>query len=135
VEGPEGLVHGKKMFVVYSAGHSGTPNYSLGMLTLNGNDPLNEKAWVKSLDPVFAPYFGRDGAVYCVGHNGFAKSPDGVEDWIIYHAKDWRTDEPKDRGFNGRTTRMQRFMWDKDGAPVFGHPIPSGTPLPVPSGE
>jgi GH43 family beta-xylosidase len=135
VEAPEALVHKGRVFVVYSAGHSGTPHYSLGMLTLNGNDPLDPKAWTKSPDPVFSPYFGRDGAVYCVGHNGFAKSPDGKEDWLVYHAKDWRTDEPKDRGFAGRTTRIQPFTWRNDGTPNFGRPTPTETPLLVPSGE
>ncbi|HZZ41538.1 MAG TPA: glycoside hydrolase family 43 protein, partial [Tepidisphaeraceae bacterium] len=135
VEAPEELQHKGKIFLTYSAGHSGTPNYALGLLTLTGTDPLNAANWTKTKNPVFTPYFGWDGAVYCVGHNGFATSPDGTENWIIYHAKDWRTDERKDQGFNGRTTRMQRFTWNKDGSPHFGHPIPTGIAIPAPSGE
>src|SRR5262249_9564350 len=56
VEAPEALVHDGRVFVVYSAGHSGTPHYSLGMLTLTGPDPLAPHAWAKSPGPVFAPY-------------------------------------------------------------------------------
>jgi hypothetical protein len=30
---------------------------------------------------------------------------------------------------------MQKFTWNADGSPNFGVPVPSGQPLPVPSGE
>lgn len=135
VEAPEPLVHDGRVFLTYSAGHSGTPHYSLGLLTLHGNDPLAPGAWSKSAASVFSPYFGPDGAAYCVGHNGFTTSPDGKQDWIVYHAKDWRTDERKDMGFNGRTTRVQPFEWSHQGTPMFGHPIPSEVAIPLPSGE
>jgi GH43 family beta-xylosidase len=133
VEAPEALIHDGRVFVVYSAGHSGTPHYSLGMLTLTGSDVLDPKNWEKSPVPVFYPYFGPDGAVYNVGHNGFTKSPDGKEDWIVYHGKDWRDNDSN--GFHGRKTRLQRFTWNADGTPAFGHPIPSGVRLKRPSGE
>jgi GH43 family beta-xylosidase len=136
VEAPQALVKNGRVFIIYSAGHSATPHYSLGMLTLRkGADPLDPKAWTKSPFAVFAPYFGPEGAAYNVGHNSFTTSPDGKEDWIVYHAKDWRSDERKDAGFLGRNTRIQPFTWNKDGSPHFGHPIPSEVPLPKPSGE
>jgi GH43 family beta-xylosidase len=133
IEAPEALIHNGRVFLAYSAGHSGTPNYSIGLLSCNGGDPLNPKSWTKSPMAVFYPYFGPDGAVYTVGHNSFTTSPDGTEDWIVYHAKDWRGLE--DGGFSHRTTRIQKFTWSADGYPIFGHPIPSGIPIPVPSGE
>ncbi|HEY1685620.1 MAG TPA: glycoside hydrolase family 43 protein [Tepidisphaeraceae bacterium] len=133
LEAPEALIHNGRIFIAYSAGHSGTPNYSIGLLSYNGGDILDAKSWTKSPMAVFYPYFGADGAAYTVGHNSFTTSPDGREDWIVYHAKDWRGEE--DEGFAGRTTRIQKFTWSKDNYPIFGHPIPSGIPLRRPSGE
>ncbi len=131
---PEAIEHGGKMFIAYvSAGHSGTPHYSMGMLVNASADYLNPKAWVKTPEPVFMPYFGADGAAYTVGHCTFTTSLDEKEDWILYHAKDWRGD--RDSGFLGRKTRMQKFRWKEDGMPEFGHPIPSGVEMKRPSGE
>lgn len=133
IEGPEALIRGGRVFVVYSAGHSGTPHYVLGLLELTGDDPLDPKAWTKHPGPVFAPHVSPEGSVFTVGHNGFTKSPDGTEDWIVYHAKDWRGRE--DEFFAGRTVRAQKFGWTKDGMPDFGKPIPTGIPIAKPSGE
>jgi GH43 family beta-xylosidase len=130
LEAPEALLHDGRVFIVYSAGHSATPHYYLGLLSLTGSDPLDPAAWTKSPEPVFGPYQGPDGSVYTPGHNSFTRSPDGREDWLVYHAKDVATG-----GFSGRTTRAQPFTWNEDGTPRFGHPIPSGVPIPVPSGE
>ena len=83
-EGAEVIQHGGKTFIVFSASHCSTPDYKLGLLTYNGGDPLNSSSWVKSATPVFQR---NDAAgVYGPGHNGFFKSPDGTEDWIVYHA-------------------------------------------------
>lgn len=131
VEGPEPLVHEGHVFIIYSAGSTFSPHYVLGMLTFKGGDPLDAKNWVKSTEPVFAPYQGKDGAVFTVGHNGFTKSPDGTEDWIIYHGKDFAAENSK----RGRTIRIQKFTWKADGSPDFGHPIPAGIPMIRPAGE
>src|SRR5262249_55669087 len=79
--------------------------------------------------PVFSQYNGPDGVVYGPGHNGFTTSPDGKQDWIIYHTKVSAKD-----GWD-RDVRVQPFTWDKDGLPDFGQPIPSSVPIPVPSGQ
>lgn len=133
VEAPQALVRDGRVFLIYSAGHSATPHYLLGMLTLSGGDLLDPASWTKHPLPVFQPYIGADGAVYTTGHNSFTTSPDGTEDWIVYHGKDWR--DAAQQGFAGRMTRAQRFTWRRDGTPDFGHPIPSGVEMPVPSGE
>lgn len=130
LEAPEALIHDGRVFVVYSAGHSATPHYYLGLLTLTGSDPLDPASWTKAPDPLFAPYEGPDGNVYTPGHNSFTRSPDGREDWLVYHAKDLPTG-----GFANRTTRIQPFTWKADGTPDFGHPIPAGVLIPKPSGE
>ena len=84
-EGPEFLRHGDKMFVVYSASACWTDNYSLGVLEAKVSaNPLDAASWTK-LDH---PFLSTDAAAeaFSPGHNGFFKSPDGKEDWVIYHA-------------------------------------------------
>ena len=129
-EGPEAIQHNGKTFIVYSASGGTTPNYCLGMLTNTDGNLLRAESWSKSSAPVFQQYKGPDGAVYTPGHNGFCKSPDGKEDWIVYHAKD-----NTDGTWGGRTARAQRFTWNGDDTPRFGHPIPPGIPIPLPGGE
>ena len=133
VEAPEALIHDGRVFIVYSAGHTATPHYYLGLLTLTGSDPLDPAAWTKRRDPIFAPYEGDDGKVFTPGHNSFTTSPDGRESWIVYHARDIPFADGTPAGF--RTVRAQRFTWDADGSPRLGHPVPSGIPLRKPSGE
>ena len=77
---------------------------------------------------------GPNGAVYTPGHNGFTTSPDGTEDWLVYHAKDGGADATGGNDYSPRTVRAQRFTWNADGTPNFGHPVPSGVLLRKPSG-
>ena len=133
VEAPQALLHGGRVFVVYSAGHTATPHYYLGLLALTGSDPLDPAAWTKRPTALFAPYDGPDGKVFTPGHNSFTRSLDGREDWIVYHARDIPYADGTARGW--RTVRAQRFAWTSDGSPELGHPIPSGIPQRKPSGE
>ncbi|GAB3831307.1 family 43 glycosylhydrolase [Dactylosporangium cerinum] len=128
-EGAEVLQRGGKTFIIYSASHCSTPDYKLGMLTWNGGDPLSSSSWVKSPNPVFQR--SNANSVYAPGHNGFFKSPDGTEDWIVYHANS-STSGGCDMN---RSTRAQKFTWNADGTPNFGVPVALGTQLAVPSGE
>ena len=129
-EGPVVLQCASSIFLIYSASDTGTPDYALGMLTHTGGDVMDPKSWKKSPAPVFSRYSGADGNVYGPGHNGFFKSPDGTEDWIIYHGK-----ETSEYTYAGRTTRAQRFGWRSDGTPEFGRPIPAGVGLKEPSAD
>jgi GH43 family beta-xylosidase len=97
-----------------------------GMLQLkNANaDPLNHNNWIKT-----GPVFEGNDKVFGVGHCSFVKSPDGTEDWIVYHSK--KTTNP---GWE-RDVRMQPFTWKPDGTPDFGRTIPAGVPVKLPSGE
>jgi len=127
-EGPEALYHGGKTMIVFSASYCGTPDYKLGLLTLTGSDPLNPSHWTKS-----GPVFSRSDAnhVYGPGHNGFFKSPDGNEDWIVYHANN-STSGACD--FN-RSSRAQKFTWNSDNTPNFGTPQATGVSETSPAGE
>jgi GH43 family beta-xylosidase len=128
-EGPEPLYHDGRTFLTYSASFCGTPDYKLGQLELTGTDPLNPASWTKKQTPVFQRSDAN--SVYGPGHNGFFTSPDGTENWIVYHANS----SANGGCGNGRTTRAQKFTWNADGTPNFGTPVALGTTLPGPSGE
>ena len=129
-EGPQVLLHGDKLHLIYSASGCWTDTYALGMLTASATSELLQPgSWTKTNVPVFqqAPAVG----VYAPGHNSFFKSPDGTEDWILYHAND----EPGQGCGRFRSPRAQKFTWNADGTPNFGQPMSTKTPLPRPSGE
>lgn len=130
LEGPE-FLPGKKgqLFLVYSASACWDDNYSLGMLTATkGSDLLKPESWTKAPLPVFHP--SAENGVWGTGHNSFTKSPDGREDWIVYHAK-----TAADGKCAGRSARAQKFTWNADGTPNFGAPVSLSQPQVKPSGE
>jgi GH43 family beta-xylosidase len=128
-EGPVALQHDGKTYVVYSASACVTDDYKLGQLTYTGGDPLAASSWTKKPTPIFA----RDDAAgaFGPGHNGFFTSPDGTEQWNVYHAN---AAAGQGCGRN-RSTRAQKVEWDADGSPNLGAPAAVGAPLAVPSGE
>ncbi|GIH08447.1 hypothetical protein Rhe02_65140 [Rhizocola hellebori] len=128
-EGPVGLHSAARLFLVYSTCDTGKPDYQLWMKSIaNGADPLVPGNWLQHSGPVF---WRNDAAgVFGPGHNGFFKSPDGSEDWIVYHGK-----TSSAYTYEGRTTRAQKIGWNADGTPNFGRPYALGTPLTPPSGD
>jgi GH43 family beta-xylosidase len=124
-EGPEALVHGGVLHIVYSASGSWTDSYCLGMLTLNGGDLTDAKSWTKTAKPVFA---GTQD-VFGPGHASFTTSPDGTQPWIVYHSARF-----SGAGWD-REIDTQPFRWRSDGSPDFGRPLPPDRPIAVPSGE
>ena len=125
-EGPQYLRHDKDVFIIYSASGCWTDHYGLGMLRLMGNNLMDSASWVKSPNPVFAS--APENGVYGPGHNSFFKSPDGRQDWILYHANS----EPGQGCGRFRSPRAQRFTWNKDGTPNFGKPLKPGEPIEAP---
>jgi GH43 family beta-xylosidase len=130
-EGPEALINPNgKLFITYSASGCWTDDYALGLLSLKDNgDPMNAADWRKSSTPVFVKQ-PQNGA-YGPGHNGFFKSRDGKEDWIIYHANPL----PGEGCGDERNPRMQKFIWNEDGTPNFGKPLQIDSAIRKPSGE
>lgn len=125
-EGPQILKNEGKIFIIYSTRESWLKEYRLGQLVLPDTtlDPMKAENWVKS-----GPVFQGTEKVHGAGHASFTKSPDGKEDWIIYHSK--KSTEP---GWQ-RDIRLQEFHWNEDGSPDFGVPVPAGKKLKLPSGE
>jgi GH43 family beta-xylosidase len=130
-EGPQIIKNAAgKVFLVYSASGCWTDDYSLGLLTLKtGGDPMNAADWTKTPTPVFTK--NPSSSAYGPGHNSFFKSPDGTEDWILYHANPATGQQCG----NSRSPRMQKFTWNADGTPAFGSPASINTPITKPSGE
>ena len=123
-EGPQVLTRDGRVFVVYSASASWEPTYKLGMLELRPNcDPLEPRSWYKHREPVFQS----TRETWGVGHCCFTQSPDGTEDWIVYHAKLERKPNWK------RAIHAQTFTWDVHGVPMFGAPLAAGQPVDAPS--
>ncbi|KAF2273976.1 alpha-N-arab-like proteininofuranosidase [Westerdykella ornata] len=128
-EGPQQLTNPEtgQIFLIFSAGRSDNRNYCLGQLSLVGDDPMDPHSWKKHNDGcVF--YQNAEEGVYGVGHASFVQSPDGTEDWIVYHGM-----QDPANGWAARTIRAQRFSWNEDGTPNF--PRPGYGPYHVPSGQ
>jgi GH43 family beta-xylosidase len=123
-EGPETLWHDGHLFVIFSASAFWDDNYCLGQLAWTGGDVMNPQSWVKKQQPVFA----HTDKVFGPGHCSFVKSPDGKEDWIVYHAH-------IAQGKRQRDIRIQPFTWNADGSPNFGAPLSPSVSLSPPSGE
>lgn len=127
-EGPQFLAHEDKIFIVFSASGCWTDFYSLGLLTFTGTDNLlDPKSWVKSEEPIFTQ--SPENGVYGPGHNSFFKSPDGTEDWILYHANS----KPGQGCGQKRSPRMQKITWDERGYPVLGMPLSENDEIEIPS--
>jgi GH43 family beta-xylosidase len=124
-EGPEILIHDGQLHIIFSASGYWTNQYALGRLTYNGTGSLlNAASWTKATQPVFQA----TSLVTGPGHASFTTSPDGTENWIVYHAHANPTVFNEDR-----VIRMQPFEFRSDGTPNFGQPLTPGIQLPVPS--
>ena len=98
----------------------------MGLLQLNGPNPLRADAWLKSEVSVFS----KTTRVWGVGHCSFVKSPDGAEDWMVYHTK-----SSLQKGWKDRRVHAQRFSWSQTGTPSFGQPTAAGIPISIPSNQ
>ncbi len=125
-EGPQVIVRNGVISLVYSASGSWTNDYCLGLITANASSNLlNPASWSKRSQPIFQSGNG----LYGPGHHSFTKSPDGTEDWIMYH-----TAKSNNSGWN-REIRLQKFTWNADNTPNLGTPVNPNVPIALPSGE
>jgi GH43 family beta-xylosidase len=129
-EGPQFLQHGDHLYIVYSASGCWTDHYALGLLSIPADSSLLDSAsWIKNPEPVFKESLAN--SAYAPGHNSFFKSPDGREDWILYHANS----APGQGCGRMRSPRAQMFTWNSDGTPNFGEPVKAGAVLCIPSAK
>ncbi|WP_035779068.1 family 43 glycosylhydrolase [Butyrivibrio sp. MC2013] len=119
---PDGTVN-----IVYSASGSWSDTYCLGCLTLKkGADPMSKDSWIKATKPVFEK---NDSTTFSTGHASFVASPDGKEDYLVYHATRFAGG-----GWNGRGVRVQRVYWNEDGTPFLGTAAEYNDKVKIPSG-
>lgn len=118
------------VFITYSGSGYWVDDYCLGLLQLKPDgDPMVKSDWIKYDEPILTR--NDEGGVFGPGHNGFFKSPDGTEDWIIYHARNL----PDGGSTNFRNTRIQKVLWDNEGKPYFGKAVAIKEEIERPSGE
>lgn len=128
-EGPYVIEHGGRLFLTYSACDTGKPDYKVGYLwAAADSDPMKVESWIQQESPLLERADAN--GVFGPGHHGFFKSPDGKEDWIVYHGKTSR-----DYTYKGRSTRAQKLEWDADGFPRQVVPLPLDAKVPLPSGD
>lgn len=123
-EGPEVLIKNNVIHIVYSASGSWTDDYCLGLLSCGNGNIMDPGSWKKS-----GPVFSKVDTAYGPGHCSFTKSPDGKEDWMVYHAN-----VESGSSWGGRSIRTQKYTWNGD-YPVFGQPVSITEELEVPTGE
>jgi GH43 family beta-xylosidase len=129
-EGPEILKHADDIFLVYSGSACWTDYYELGVVRAKSGAKLMDPASWTKYDHAFFKQ-NREASVFGPGHDGFFKSPDGKQDWIIYHAN-----AKTQQGCGQfRSPRIQSFTWNADGTPNFGEPVSTETAIPKPSGQ
>lgn len=125
-EGPQVIIRDGLINLVYSASGSWTDDYCLGLITAEtGSNLMDPASWTKRSQPIFSSGNGLFGP----GHHSFTRSPDGTEDWMIYH-----TAKYQGAGWN-REVRAQPFTWNSDRTPKLGVPVSPDLPIPLPSGE
>lgn len=128
LEGPEFLVSPSgQIYMTYSAGACWSDNYALGLLSARpGADLVSRESWSKKPQPVLSSANG----IYATGHNGFFRSPDGKEQWIVYHAN-----PAAGMGCTAkRAPHLGRIDWTTNGEPRFPRPSPPDARLRKPSG-
>ena len=126
-EGPVGLVHNGTAYITYSASASWTTNdYCSGVLRNVSGDLLNPLAWEKH-----GPILDRHEFTYGPGSVVFTESPDGTEQWVLFHAYDRLNCSQ----WGCRSIRMQQFGWDADDWPIIGTPVNPGVWINKPSGD
>ena len=111
-EGPVGLVHDGRLFVMFSASGCWTNDYCVGYTMLKeGGDPLKAEDWEKCKKPLLKKSFKIKGP----GHCSFTKI--GDDDYIVYHA----FDKDAKCGERSVNVRCQKVFW-KNGKPYVGKP-------------
>lgn len=125
-EGPELIVRNNTVNLVYSASGSWTNDYCLGLMTAATDADLCDiNAWNKKEEPILQS----DNRIWGPGHNGFAVSPDGTQEYLIYHSARW-----DGAGWN-RSVRYQPMSFDENGELLSMTPLAENEQFSIPSGE
>jgi GH43 family beta-xylosidase len=83
LENPAVVINGTRVNLAYSANAYDTNSYATGLMTYTTGSILSPGSWTKETSPVAAA----SATVFGPGGMMFTKSPNGTQDWAIYHAK------------------------------------------------
>lgn len=129
-EAPAAMVRDGAVHLVYSASAFWSDEYCLGMLTADaGADLLDPRSWRKHPQPLLVS--SPDAGAYGPGHHAFFRSPDGDEDWLVFHARG--TPGGQGHGPERRAALASPISW-LGRLPVLGPLSRLRLPLPEPSG-
>lgn len=121
-EGAAVLKRNGNIFISFSASATDY-NYCMGYLSASDtSDLLDPASWSKTAEPVFQTNI--ETCQYGPGHNSFTVSPDGEQDILVYHARNYKEIVGDPLYDPNRHTRAQVFGWNPDGTPDFGIPVP-----------
>jgi GH43 family beta-xylosidase len=109
VEGPAVRVRNGRYYCFYSGGAWDRENYGISYVT--ADHPLGPYQRPEGADEAMLLRTVPD-QVIGPGHNSFTTSPDGSEEWIVYHA--W------DAARTGRYMCIDKFGWNGDRPVVYG---------------
>lgn len=105
-----------KLCIFYSASGSWTPYYCVGLLTAGPKaDPLRPESWHKSPKPVLHQHPKQH--IYGPGGISFVASPDGKEQYMLYHARIIANDKPG--ASDSRSPYLQKVECDAQGVPIL----------------
>ncbi|MEN0064655.1 MAG: family 43 glycosylhydrolase [Myxococcota bacterium] len=128
VEGPSIVERGDTRLLVYAASSCIAAERALGALVQDVSASVTEAtAWSRTVGP-WAEAEPVESA-WGLGQPSFVASPDGTEDWLVYHAAT--------ASFLGcgddRALHVNRVVWTPSG-PVLDGPTGATTPVVVPGG-
>lgn len=122
-EGPYAIERDGRVFITYSGSATGA-EYCVGLLSAeSGEDLLEASCWTKHPEPVFAT--SEDNGIFGPGHNCFTVDEHG-RDVLVFHARGYEKIEGDPLDNPDRHCRIQPFIWNGDGMPDFGAPLPEG---------
>ncbi|MCR5254876.1 MAG: carbohydrate-binding protein [Acetatifactor sp.] len=128
-EGCAVVEHDGKVYFAYSVSSFTNDNYGVGLSVCDlSTDVMDENNWKKSTTPIVSR--SDENASFGPGSPLFVKSPDGTEDWLIYHGGPIGGQTSTDR-----RVRAQIINWTDDGQISLGIPSNPDTVLDFPSGE
>ncbi|MCR5791531.1 MAG: family 43 glycosylhydrolase [Lachnospiraceae bacterium] len=128
-EGPQIIYHNGKVIILYTTNFSGNDWYCLGTLTADRTaDLMDTDVWEKCGGPLFTQSLDPEEETYSTGHAMVTTSPDGKEEYLIYHAF-----QSSGGGWVDRSARAVKMSWNGN-TPVFGNPVPHDVLMKNPSG-
>ncbi|MDQ6419374.1 glycoside hydrolase family 43 protein [Paenibacillus sp. LHD-117] len=132
IEGAFHLKRGGKHYVMYSGNAFTSPYYYIGYSVADHAEgcSLTELEWHKHPDEeTYEPLLRQNGSVEGVGHNSVAKAPNNVDDWVVYHGREVRTDGQPDES-ERRQMRIDPLLWQGERMWVPG---PTYDAMPAPA--